>query len=494
MQIRNFGIPWRAFEELESPEFEETLVSNCANIINFGEEILEFIKSDGKINLLKDIDHSLFDYFFIMNHQNHRNIPVSVIIFEGFIYLFQSIYSLGSSRWEFEFYPIRLIAPIREVKIKFNWEGFLRISHKSLKIYYQILTVGHNKETDKKNNRNALLNRLSQIKDILDNQTQNEISPLEIIKQSKYYPPSEHVLNLYGLNDDDFDDLRATFKEKITNRDISLNRFWDLAFLKDFTEISLQALNQIIFEQGIKEFSIVDVTRSTNPKIPLGTYIYELTDDGRITLIKNPLKFIMNYSFDEYETIDTFALFDKKSYEDSLSSIVVIQYNEIKDFQLFGTEMMINRVETIELDEIAGTIDSPKLLGTAFKELFFGSAYANLKGMSAMMQQLNQTLKSNKVTIQTISEIKDTRIVQVILKDKTDIEFKGISIYYDFNRKMGNVKNKEIQYKDTKKESNTNLSEKADNLSKLKEYKLMLEEGLIDEDEFKDLKKKTLGL
>lgn len=199
---------------------------------------------------------------------------------------------------------------------------------------------------------------------------------------------------------------------------------------------SLYILDEFLQEFSFNDYGFVDIVRTSRSDVFVGSYIYQIDNDKRLRLILNPLKTIVDNNG------NVFVIFDKEAYEKSITSLAVFNEDEIRDFQVFGSEMMINRVETIDNNQVQGTINSPRLLGTAFREFLFGSSYSTLKGMSSMMQQLNQSIIANKVNIKTTSEIKDTRSVQLIFNDNSDIELNGILIYYDFNRKMGNVKNK----------------------------------------------------
>jgi len=280
--------------------------------------------------------------------------------------------------------------------------------------------------------------------------------------------------------------------DKIQKREISIssiNNFEIDEHTLDFIhEASIDELNKILVEHGFNDFGNVDVTRTTNNRIKTGNYIYQISPDKTLTLMENPLVL----HIDENGTAK--YIFDANKYTKSINNIIKIKENEVKDFQLFGNELMINDVRSLNNNELKGSIDSPKILGTSFNEILFGSAYATLKGMSMMLSQLNQTIAANKITIETISKIEDTRVIQLIFNDHTDIEFKGISIYYDFNRKMGNVKNKESE-NDNKVKTSISLKENPNNTgTQLKQYKEMLEQGLIDENEFNILKKKLLGL
>ena len=59
---------------------------------------------------------------------------------------------------------------------------------------------------------------------------------------------------------------------------------------------------------------------------------------------------------------------------------------------------------------------------------------------------------------------------------------------------MGNVKNKETNETSNHKSSEDNFDNKDNVVELLKEYKKMLDDGLIDTDEYKSLKKKALKI
>lgn len=312
---------------------------------------------------------------------------------------------------------------------------------------------------------------------------------------SGFYPNGKSY-NSLSDNQEFFEDkvyeVNELILEKLNQKSIGIeDENCCLLFNSDIAQLiqnkSLSILNEQLEELSFFDYGFVDITRTTTKDVHTGSYIYQIDKAKTLKLILNPLKTIINING------DAFAIFDKDAYNKSTESIVTFREDDVKDFQLFGSEMVDNRISTFENDEVQGTINSPKLLGTAFSELLFGSSHATLKGMSSMMQQLNQTIKANKVNIKTISEIIDNRSVQLIFNDNTDIELKGISIYYDFNRKMGNVKNKKNKLKESLKEiSETSVEDEIQ--EKLKKYKEMLEKELIDVEEFKILKKKLLNL
>lgn len=305
---------------------------------------------------------------------------------------------------------------------------------------------------------------------------------MNYLEKSNIYP--EGLISSYS--EKEISSLKTLVRQKIEDRSIYIKEGKNLLFPSYINELSIYELNKILNELEIFDYGFVDVTRTSREDIIIGNYIYCIDKNKTITLLRNPLSFYIDRNEDPY------FVFDANNYQDAINKINRFEEKSIKDFQLFGTELMINRVETIDNKELRGTIDNPRILGTAIRELLFGQSYAILSGMNKMMEQMNQTLISNKVNIKTISEIKDTRVVQVIFDDNTDIELKGIAIYYDFNRKMGNIKNKQVNEEGTKQSTVLHDQSKNDNLSRLRQYKQMLEEGLIDEEDFKELKRKLL--
>ena len=297
-----------------------------------------------------------------------------------------------------------------------------------------------------------------------------------------FYP---HEYQYLLLDKTDKTEVEELIKSKIMDRDIQLKQS-ALPMADTVHALSQSQLDLILTELEIHDYAFVDITRSSRDDLSPGTYIYQISKNGDIAFMRNPLKLLIDRDGNPYH------VFDKGLYQNAIDNIVKIPNESVKDFQLFGSELMINKVQTFDNNELHGTIDNPKLLGTAFNEMLFGTSFSLLKGMSGMMQQLNQSIIANKVNIETISSIKDTRVVQVTFIDKTDIELCGVMIYYDFNRKMGRAHNKE----DVKESTLISKDSGSENnqLTKLKEYKQMLSEGLIDEDEFRALKNKLLGL
>lgn len=282
----------------------------------------------------------------------------------------------------------------------------------------------------------------------------------------------------------------------VTSSNIPINK----SMLERFSETSIKEVDKIMIENQMSGYGIVEVTRSTNSKIIQGTYFYRIDEKKNLHLMFQPYKIVKKaedsyfYRIDQMSVKkdeDSYVLFDKKFYDYSITNKAIILYNDIRDFQLFGSQLMQSTVQTLPNNN-ANTYQ-PKIVKTLLSESIFGQSYTMLKGMSKMMEQLYNTQN-----ISTIHEIKDAHVVQVILMDNTDIEFKGISIYLDFNRNMGGTKNKESQKTETSnhqlgKIENDLKSQNQDAISQLRELKKMLDEGIIDEVEFTKLKSKIIS-
>jgi hypothetical protein len=264
------------------------------------------------------------------------------------------------------------------------------------------------------------------------------------------------------------------------------------SLLDSFQKLTVELTDKIMIEEGLTEYGLVDITRSTNNDLGIGTYFYSIQKNGDLILMESP--YIIHY---EPNNSSHYALFDSTKYKNSKNKKTIIKNNNIHDFQLFGSELVESSVQTIPNVAVAQPAIKVSVIGTLFNEFLFGSSYATLNGVGKMMSSIQKQLEVLKVNITTIHRINDTRRVQLILKDQSDLELKGISIYYDFNRKMGKAKNK-IQ--ETKIQSidepgkNKIIEEKETNtLNSLLEAQKMLKENLITKEEFDALKLEILG-
>lgn len=195
---------------------------------------------------------------------------------------------------------------------------------------------------------------------------------------------------------------------------------------KQYSAFSLLYVDKYCIKNNLNNYSFVDISRSSVLDIPVGKYIYVIDQNSNLNLLKLPF---------EYEG---------ENYYLNLSgelSTYLIKKSHIKDFQYYG-----NQVSSIEIKSHMNRVKAE----TMVSEILFGPSYTILKGLS-------------KFQISSTTKIEDLRNVQLIFHDKTDIEFKGISIYYDLNRHLGLAHNNEASVlgyygKDTKNIENHNVN------------------------------------
>lgn len=230
-------------------------------------------------------------------------------------------------------------------------------------------------------------------------------------------------------------------------------------FLEIIKKCSLEYLDKYAKDNNLKSYSFVDIRRTSQSLISVGTYIYIFTENEDLLLLKAPFSFQLN--------VPIFNL-------DFLSTAVLIKKESIKDFQVFGTQLM-------ETETRFGGVRPG--ISTVISEVLLGPSYTLLKGLSSISLNSSHT-------------INDARVVQVILNDKSDIEFGGISIYYDFNRRLGNIKNKEIENSSIDEKGLKNIESLTGKnyINDLRELKLLLDENIITQEDFDSKKKELLNL
>ena len=231
---------------------------------------------------------------------------------------------------------------------------------------------------------------------------------------------------------------------------------------------TLKYVDNLALELSINEYSFVDVNRSSYSGIEAGNYIYEFKENDSLVLLKTPIYF-------EKLQSGFLTLFDSNNIN---KTPIIIKREEIKDFQIFGTQL--------NQTDINMTNQGNSKLSTMFSESIFGPSYTILNGLS-------------KITLNSTHSINDARVVQVMLIDKTDIELRGISIYFDFNRRYGNIKNKENELVNKHLVTGTKhkLDETKSDLNYIEEFKRLKElydHGLITLEEYNLKKKKLLEI
>lgn len=243
---------------------------------------------------------------------------------------------------------------------------------------------------------------------------------------------------------------------------------------EEFEKLSLLKCDDFALHHELTNYSIAFVKDSTNSKVIPGDYFYSFKESGDLILLRVPLVNLNLYEIESgYLTNNNVNIVDNFL---SSAEKVIIHSDEIHDFEIIGTQVSMTNSEN--------SYSTPNALTTMFTEFLFGTSYALLKGMSNQMVRIE-------------SKVKDLRLIQVILKDKSDIRFNGVAIYYDFKRYLGEVKNRKKSNstvgKESYKLSDINSYSKSV-LEQMKEFKEMLDLGLISSEEFDKKKKELLNL
>jgi hypothetical protein len=227
-------------------------------------------------------------------------------------------------------------------------------------------------------------------------------------------------------------------------------------------QATLDTFSEYVESNDVKNYSFVEISRSSNQYIDIGSYIFKFDQDGNIYLLKSTFHLINQHAF----------------YDASLeTNVVVIKNDMIKTYNQQGSEMMKTNIVSSLHHQNTG------ILKTVTSEMLFGTSYTLLKGMKQM-----------QASISTTHSIHDTRQIQLILKDKSDIVFEGIAIFYDVARyvekdervALSNHNRDKLDVKSRQIESNKTLAEK------LRELKDLLDDNVISEVEFEELKKELL--
>jgi hypothetical protein len=264
--------------------------------------------------------------------------------------------------------------------------------------------------------------------------------------------------------------------------------------------------DKILIENGMRDYGLYEISRSTHGVIDPGEYFYAFDESDNLLMLKPPYRHV---------STDTgnYIIFDSELYQ--RNEVIVIPKSEIVSYKLYGTELMQSSVKTnqqanvveVKTDSPTPQYRSPSIIGTALSGFLFGSAYTILNGVGKAMHQQTNVLGNkldnlgdklddivqaiNDISISTDHQIIDTSRVQIILTNRRDLEIDGVNIYYDLNRVYpnlgteGSVKQSQIGSASSQTPSNM-----ADEIRKLKQ---LLDEGLIDEEEFKAMKKKLIS-
>lgn len=330
-----------------------------------------------------------------------------------------------------------------------------------------------------------IINRIDNITEglnvkYLSNRSLTEFSKPRLEFLSKFTNVCQHVVRKSSLNKilQGSKTQIADYTKQIISKRIAV---WPNLGILDSTisivhRSTLLETDKILLEQGMNDYGVVSIRRSSNNNIQKGTYFYIIDKDMNFILMPQPFK-----------KVKDIIIFDANKYKFAINNKITFSNSEIRDFQLFGTELMKNSVQTDK--SLNDASYKPGIANTMILELVFGQSYTILKGMSKVMQSIND------VSISTFHEIEDTRYIQLIFTDNTDLELQGIAIFKDFNRKMGNVKNKtNITKKDKPiKSSKEVILPSNDILQSLSKLNELLQMRLITQDDYDSKKAEILN-
>lgn len=279
-----------------------------------------------------------------------------------------------------------------------------------------------------------------------------------------------HYFSAYNFNIFNFNEINIKpysrllynieFTENNKKKSVSVCKAYEIT-KEEINESALKTFSDFAESKNFVNYSFVEVFRSNVAYLPPGSYVYNFDGDGNINLLKTPYK-LFNDVAHYYAKLE--------------GDIISIYKDSIRTYKQQGTEMMMSTVSSSDPNK------GPGLVSTMFSELLFGTSYSILKGMKQM-----------QTSISTTHTIKDTRHVQIILNDNTDIVFQGISFIYDISRffvkdEIQQVSGKEDIDLETVKE----MPEKS-MAEKLREIKELLDDEIITEEEFKLLKEDIIN-
>jgi hypothetical protein len=149
---------------------------------------------------------------------------------------------------------------------------------------------------------------------------------------------------------------------------------------------------------------------------------------------------------------------------------MLVSHSSVKSYSILG-DQIVKSTSSIQSKSNPG-------IGTAVTEHLLGSSFATLKGLK-------------NISIENNQEIVDSRTTQIILKDNTDIEISG----HDFIKYLNRIFGSSDSLSNTTKlleNREKNESNYAKIVNVIKEYKSLLDEGIITQEEFSEMKKKII--
>jgi hypothetical protein len=443
-----------------------------------------------RIIILLSVLISLWFNSWIVEEYTFIESIFNIILIAGFIYFWLivgAIFIFGMFPKLYSFFSKKIVKKYEDDKSAFD--QFMNFLEPQFKIKVQII-----KDEIKK----------AMLKELIDNTSEHFTS-------WKSNNPNKYPFKLDFFFEENYEPHFLAYSKYLINNRKAHGEI-ERRYSQFIQYLTIIETDKIMMELGAQDYKIAYLKRSTNDNFREGMYLYNITNDN-FTLYEPPYKL---YTFDNNTN---YLIFNVDSYQSMINNIKVIQNNNIVDFNLFGTELMQSTVfnESVNKDITVGhesniktvmssEIKEPGLVGTIMSQLIFGTSYTVLKGVSKMAGKVTKQLSNisekidklddsvlkvvdaiNNISIQTKHEIKDTRAVQIVFSDKSDVIIEGVEIYYDLNRFLGDLKK-------VNTEKDKYLVNDNDVSSKIKEYKKMLDDGIINQEEFQALKNKLLGL
>lgn len=338
---------------------------------------------------------------------------------------------------------------------------------------------------------NAILNTTSVTETNFRKGYEHILETCNLKKKSGFrYLSDINLAKYYEKNSSDkANQIASKLAEEIASGQLNINRnvyellsiykqLEDFKCIDKIQENSIIIANEFATSFGFEDFSITKVRNSTFDEVIESDYFYCFDENNSLHLLEIPLKNLKIYlkasTYGDYKyTTKTWNIKEIKVFDYEKSKLIkpiVILEKDIKDFEVTGIQ-----VSSINS---SSSILKPSIFNTIASEILFGSSFTILNGLSKNLLNIN-------------SKIEDLRSVQLILNNKKDVNFLGISIYYDFKRIFGGVKNKEkTNINQLNNEENIEISSTIK--SRLIELKSMFDDGLITIDEFNQKKKQLL--
>ena len=352
-------------------------------------------------------------------------------------------------------------------------------------------------------------NKSDKIRNELESSLEKLESNFEHLKLSSVYPEKIGQMDL----------VNKYLREKNLDRDYFLNEYKkiissrtanvgseNLIFYPDIAQyFTIIETDKILIENGMKDYGLYEITRSSHPEVNKGINFYSFDDDDNLLMMAPPYR-VMGHNKSQY------IIFDATLYESN--KVVRIPKSEILSYKLYGTELMQSTVSTnarpnevqVSDNNVSNAYERPSITGTFFSSLLFGSTYTLLNGVGKALHnqtnmlgdkldnlggKLDKVVEAiNSISITTDHKIIDTSRVQIVLTNRRDLEIDGINIFYDLNRVYPNF---EVSKIDSAPRIEGDRPYKANMTEEVLKLKDLFDQGVIDEEEFKAMKKKLIS-